>query len=111
MVLKYMAISDFSGTSSAATLGDSLSPRPDGIAYPWRQWPCFANPCFAGKAPKRVKSVDLIDRSCLHLRRILAFAKGRRDALHHCRRDASDIPRGSTMNMAAENGDDPLGVL
>ena len=106
-----MAISDFSDTSSVATLGDSLSPRPDGIAYPWRQWPCFDNPCFAGKAPKRVKSVDLIDRSCLHVRRILAFAQGRRDALHHCRRDASDITRGSTMNMAAENGDDPLGVL
>ena len=110
MVLN-MAISDSSGTSPVGALGDSLSPRPDGIAYPWRRWPCFDNPCFAGKAPKGVKSVDLIDRTLLHLRGILAFAQGRRDALHHCRRDASDITRGSTMNMAAENGDDPLGVL
>jgi hypothetical protein len=111
MVLKYMAISDSSGTPPVGALGDSPSPRPDGIAYPWRQWPCFDNPCFAGKAPKRVKSVDLIDRTCLHVRRILTFAQCRRDALHHCCRDVSDIARGSTMNMAAENGDDPLGVL
>src|ERR671935_1259400 len=110
MVLKYMAISDSSGTYPG-TLGDSLSSRQDGIAYPWRQWPRFDNPCFAGKAPNPIKSVNLIDRTCLHVRRILALAQCRRDALHHCCRDASDITRGSTMNVAAENGDDPLGVL
>src|SRR5690348_2409686 len=111
MVFKYMAISDSSVTSPVGALGDSLSPRQDGLAYPWRQWRCFDNPCLAGKAPNRIKSVDLIDRTCLHVRRILAFAQCRRDAWHHCRRDTSDITRGSTMNMAAENGDDPLGVL
>ena len=98
-------------TSPAGTLGDPLSSRQDGIAYPWRQRRCFDNARFAGKAPNRIKSVNLIDRTCLHVRRILAFAQCRRDALHYCRRDASDITRSSTMNVAAENGDDPLGVL
>jgi len=55
--------------------------------------------------------VDLIDRTYLHVGRIFAFAQCRRDALHHRRRDASDMTRRSTMNMAAENGDDPPGVL
>ena len=55
--------------------------------------------------------MDLIDRTCLHVRRILAFAQCRSDALHHCRRDASDTTLSSTMNMAAENGDNPPGVL
>ena len=76
-----------------------------------RRWPRSHNPCFSSKAPNRIKPVDLIDWTYLHVGRILAFAQCRCDALHHCRRDASDIARSSTMNVAAENGDDPPGVL
>jgi hypothetical protein len=69
------------------------------------------NPRLGGKAPNRIKPVDVVDRTSLHVRRILAFAQCRRDARHHCRPDAADITLGSAMNMAAENGDDPPRVL
>src|SRR5450759_5384460 len=82
-----------------------------GIAYRCGRWPCSDNPCFGGKAPNRIKPVHVIDRTHFHVSRILAFAQCRRDARHHCRRDAPDMTLGSTMNMAAENGDDPPGVL
>ena len=95
----------------AQTLIATFSPSHDGILCRCRQWPCSDNPCFGGKAPNRIKPVDLIDRTFLHVRRILALAQCRRDARHHCRRDASDTTRNSTMNMATENGDDPPGVL
>jgi hypothetical protein len=55
--------------------------------------------------------VNLIDRTHFHLSRILAFAQRRGDALRHGRRDAPDLTRGSAVNMAAENRDDPPGVL
>jgi hypothetical protein len=55
--------------------------------------------------------VDVIDGTHLHLSRILTFAQCRRDALHYRRRDAPDMTRSSTVNMAAEDGDDPPGVL
>src|SRR3989304_7911940 len=80
-----------------------------GIACRCGRWPCSDNPCFGGKTPNRIKPVDLIDRTYLHLSRILTFAQCRRDARHHCRRDARDMTRSSTVNMAAENGDDPPG--
>ena len=55
--------------------------------------------------------MDVIDRTRLHVSRIFTLAQRRRDALHHGRRDASDLTRSSTVNVAAENGDDPPGVL
>ena len=76
-----------------------------------RRWPRSHNPCFGSKAPNRIKPVDLIDRTYLHVRRILALAQCRRDARHHRRWDASDTTRNRTMNMAAENTDHPSGVL
>ena len=95
----------------AETLPASFSPRQDGIACRCRRWPCSDNPCFGGKAPNRIKPVDLIDRTYFHVRRILALPQCRRDARHHCRRDAFDTTRNRTMNMAAENTDHPSGVL
>ena len=68
------------------------------------------NPRFGGKAPVRIEAVDVIDRP-LHVGRILAFAQWRRDARHHGRRNAADMTRRSAVNMAAENSDDPPGVL
>src|SRR5262245_57708332 len=67
------------------------------------------DPCFGGKAPNRVKPVDVIDRTSSHISRIFAFAQCRRDARHHRRRDARDMTRSSTVNVAAENSDDPPG--
>ena len=61
------------------------------------------NPCFGGKAPGRIESVDVIDRASLHVSRILAFAQCRRDARHHRRRNAPDMTRSRTVNMAAED--------
>jgi hypothetical protein len=69
------------------------------------------DPCFGGKTPNRIKPVDLIDRTSPHISGIFAFAQCRRDAGHHHRRDARDMTRSSTVNMAAENSDDPPGVL
>ena len=106
-----MAIYQLTASREQETLLAPFSPREDGITCRCRQWPCSDNPCFCGKAPSRIKPVDLIDRSHLHVRRILALAQRRRDARHHCRRDASDTTCNSTMNMAAENGDDPPGAL
>src|SRR5262249_35267640 len=73
--------------------------------------PCSDNSCFGRKTPDWIKPVDLIDRTYPHLSWIVAFAESRRNARHHRRRDARDMTRRSTVNMAAENGDDPPGVL
>jgi hypothetical protein len=59
----------------------------------------------------RIKPVDVIDRARLHVSRILTFAQRRRDARRHCRRNAPDMTRSSTVNVAAENGNDSPGVL
>ena len=84
--------------------GNRASPKISG------RWPCPDNPCFGGKAPMRIKSVDVIDGTSLHVRRIVAFAQCRRDAGHHGRRNTPDMTRSRTVNMAAENSDDPPGV-
>ena len=55
--------------------------------------------------------MDLVNWTHLHLSRILTSAQRRRDALHRARRDAPDVTRGSSVNMAAENGDHSPGVL
>jgi hypothetical protein len=51
--------------------------------------------------------MDLIERKGLHMIWILTLAQCRRDTRHHCCRDIRDITRGRTVNMAAENSDDP----
>ena len=88
-----------------------FSPRQNEIACRCRRWPRADNPCFGGKTPIRIKSMDVIDRTRLHVSRILTLAQRCRDARHHCRRDAPDMTRSSTVNVAAENGDDSPGVL
>jgi hypothetical protein len=55
--------------------------------------------------------MHVIDRARPHGRRILPFAQRRRDARHHACRDAADMTGGRTMNMAAENRNDPPGAL
>src|SRR5579872_6646304 len=67
------------------------------------------NPRLSGKAPISIKSMKVINRSVLHVGRILAFAQCRRDARHHDRRNAADMAFSGTMDMAAENGDDLSG--
>ena len=69
------------------------------------------NPCLRNQTQKRIEPVEMIDRTTFHLRRIFALAQRGRDAWHHDCRDASDVTLGSTMNMAAENSNDPPGVL
>src|ERR1700733_7993034 len=72
---------------------------------------CSHYPRFGGKAPNRIEPMDVIYRTRLHVRRIFASAQCRRDALHHRRRNAANMTRGSTMHMTAENGDHPPGLL
>lgn len=53
----------------------------------------------------------LIDGPHPHMRRIVASAQRRRDAGHHGRRNTSDVTFRRPMNMAAENGNHPPGML
>ena len=53
----------------------------------------------------------MIDRAALCISRIVSLAQRRPDAGRHCRRDAPNMTRGGTVNMAAENCDDPPGML
>jgi hypothetical protein len=66
---------------------------------------------FRWQSPGRIVAVQVIDGARLHVRRIFALAQRRRDARHHTRGDASDLSRGSTMDVAAENSDDAPGML
>ncbi|MGB9261983.1 MAG: hypothetical protein WCB55_17840, partial [Pseudolabrys sp.] len=84
--------------------GNRASPKISG------RWPCPDNPCFGGKAPMRIKSVDVIDGTSLHVSRIVAFAQCRRDAGYRRRRNIPDMTRSRTVNMAAETSDNPPGV-
>jgi hypothetical protein len=45
------------------------------IACLSRRWPRSDNPRFGSKTPSWIKPVDLIDRACLHVSRILTFAQ------------------------------------
>jgi len=69
------------------------------------------DPRLGGKAPSRIKPMNVIDRAHLHTGWILAFAQRRGDAWHHGRPDAPDLTGSATVDMAADNGDDPPGVL
>jgi hypothetical protein len=58
------------------------------------------HPRFNGKAPDRIEPMDVIDRSRLHARWILASAQCRRDTLHYRRWNAADKTGGGTMHMS-----------
>jgi hypothetical protein len=55
--------------------------------------------------------MEVVDGTHLHLSGILTVSQCRRDARHYRRRNAPDVTRSSTVNMTAENGDDPPGML
>ena len=82
---------------------------PAGLAQHRGVW--LDDPRFGGKAPNGIKPVDVVDRTLFHPVWVLSFPQRRRDALHHCRRNSSDMTLGGTMHMTAENSNDPAGVL
>jgi hypothetical protein len=69
------------------------------------------NSRLGGKAPTRIKSVDIINGAPFHVRRILAFAQRRRNAGHNCSRDITDPALCGTVNMTAETSNNPKGIL
>jgi hypothetical protein len=75
----------------------------------WRFRP--GNSRLSGKAPIRIKSVDMINRTPFHPRRILAFAQRRRNARHNCGRDFTDTTLCGSVNVPAEAGYNPEGAL
>jgi hypothetical protein len=59
----------------------------------------------------RVKSVDMINGTPFHPRRILAFTQRRRNARHDCGRDFTDTALCGTVNVPAETGYNPESAL
>ena len=63
------------------------------------------------ETPGGIKPVEMINRAGLQVVRVTALAQRGGDAGHYCRCDVCDMTCRTAMNMAAENRNDPPGML